>query len=177
MESEINLLKTDKKVKEKKSSFFKLCISVLMIVVFITASEMLYTFYLKNRLSGVISDQSAALNQIVSIDAKRVKFQTLKERLLAVNKILPARKIFKERVEIVTQSIPANVTVDSFTISEKGIELRVSSKSLSSINTFLDEGLPAISKQKQQPVSKIAIGSVGVSKNPAGYMTSATITF
>lgn len=177
MQNEINLLKTDKKVRVKKSSFFKLCLSILIIIVFVTAGEFLYAVYLKTRLAGIKSDQSATLKQIVSIDAKRVKFQTLNERLDAISKILPLRKIFQERVEVVTKNIPAQATVEAFDIDKNTIAIRVYSPRLDVINNFLETGLLNISNQKIQPVSRVIITSVGTSKSPAGYLTLATIVF
>lgn len=177
MQNEINLLNIDKKVREKKSSFFKLCLSILTVVVLVTAAELIYTVYLKNNLSRVITAQSVALNQIVSVDSTRVKFQTLKERLLAVSKILPEREIFKKRLEIITSNIPSGVTVNAFEIDKNIFEIHVYSNSLASINSFLETGLTNISEQKVQKVSKITVGSVGVSKSPVGYVSSAIIVF
>lgn len=177
MQNEINLLKTDKKVREKKSSFFKLCLSILTVVVLFTAAELVYTVYLKNNLSRIVTAQSAALNQIVSVDGTRVKFQTLKERLQTIGKILPQREIFKRRLEIVTGNIPSGVAVNSFDIDKNTYEVRVNSSNLSDINSFLEKGLTTIAEQKIEPVAKITVGSVGVSKSPDGYATSASITF
>jgi len=175
MQTEINLLQTQQKVQKKRSAFFKLCALLLFAVVLFTIAEITYTFYLRTQLSDLSEDQSATLSQITTLDAKRVKFQTLKERLAAISKILPESVTFNTRINAIFQNIPSGINADGLDANSKSITLRISSSSLALLDEFLTNGASRIARDKSIGVSQVEVNSVGLGLSEAAY--SATVIF
>ncbi len=175
METEINLLQTQKSVQKKKSAFFKLCAFLLFIVILVTIAEIAYTFYLRTKLSDLSFDQSSTLSQITSLDSKRVKFQTLKERLAAISRILPESATFNSRINAIFQNISAGLTITGLEANSKSIALRLNSSSLAQLDAFLGDGVARITRDKSIGVSQVEIDSVGMGLASTEY--GATVIF
>lgn len=177
MSDQINLLKTEKTVRQKTSMFFNICLGILILVIAVTAGEIFYRIYLNTRINAVDLEQQETSQQIKHIDAKRVKYQTLKERLNAIQKVYPEIKKFSTRLSELMGTIPAGISVTNVITEGQTIEFRLYSANLASLNTFLTSDLNDISKSKGLGVSKITINTIGINLNPAGYSTSVKFTF
>lgn len=177
MQTEINLLQTQQSVQKKKSAFFKLCAFLLFITVLITIAEITYTFYLRTKLSDLSQDQSATLSQITSLDSKRVKFQTLKERLAAISRILPDSVTFNSRINAIFQNIPAGITITGLEANSKSIALRIGSSNLALLDAFLGDGVTRITRDKSIGVTQVEVDSVGVGLSSTEYSASVIFYF
>lgn len=175
MSEQINLLKTEKKVQQKTSMFFNICLAILLIVAIVSVGEVLYRFYLNSRINEVDLEQQQTSERIKRIDAKRVKFETLKERLNAIDKVYPSIKKFSFRLNGLIEKVPGDISIEGITVSNPDIEYKLYSENLSTLNTFLTTDLLELSKSKELGISNITISTVGINPNPAGY--TATIKY
>ncbi len=176
MQTEINLLQQKESTQKKKSAFFKLSLFLLFLTILFTLGEIGYTYFLRSQIVSLGQDQSATLSQIKSLDAKRVKFQTLKERVLSIGKILPESMAFNNRINVLFQNIPAGIEVEEISTDLNTITLTVASSSLDQINSFLEERLPRIIRDKSIGVLKSEVDAVGINTE-SGYTASIELTF
>lgn len=177
MQTEINLLQQRESVQKKKSAFFKFSLFLLFLAIFLTVGEIGYAYFLRTKISSLGQDQSATLSQIKTLDAKRVKFQTLKERLVSIGKILPESAAFNNRINVLFQNIPPGITISEISTSTNSIKVRVAASSLDQINSFLEERVPRIIRDKSMGVKKSEIESVGIDRETSGYTASVEFTF
>lgn len=177
MENEINLLKTQVSVKRKTSAFFKLCAGILLVIVVFTVGELVYSVFLRNQLAQLAEKQSLITQQITEIDARRIKFQTLKERLGIIKTLLGPSKEFYERFSVVSSNIPPGITVTDIDSTANDMTLQLVSSELSILNLFLESNLEKITLTKNLGVSKVSIGSVGINADKSGYFATVKFAF
>lgn len=175
METQINLLSQQRSVQKKRSAFFKACLAILILVIIVTIGEIAYTYYLRTRIFSLGEAQSSTLSQIATLDAKRVKFQTLKERLIFIGKILPESATFNKRIDVIYQNVPSGITIADIDASIKAITITVTSSNLALINSFLDEGVKKIVAEKGIQVLKAEVDSVG--RGDSVYTAAVKFTF
>ncbi len=177
METQINLLQQQKSVQKKKSVFFKSCLVLLILVVLVTIGEIAYTYYLKQRIYQLGEAQSSTLSQIATLNSKRVKFQTLKERLTFIGTILPESTKYNRRIDVLYQHTPPGITIADIDATIKAITVTVISSNLALINTFLNEGVKAIVAEKSIGVLKAEVDAVGRYDSDSLYSASVKFTF
>ncbi|MBP6913591.1 MAG: hypothetical protein KBC00_03210 [Candidatus Levybacteria bacterium] len=173
----VNLIKTDKLQVKKKASFFYLSILVLLILVLITVLILLYLFFLKSSISNTISNQNKELSVLKSDQDKKIKILTTKERLNTIKRIIPNNSVPESRLEAVLSSIPSAVSLDKLEMIDTVMNITISSKSLSVLNSFLNSDLVALPGKKGSQVKKIEIQSFGLSSKGTSYSSDIKITF
>lgn len=151
----INLATSEKVKRIKTSSFFTLSLLILLLTTLIAVAVILYTFFLRTRISVLLKEEEKSISQLQAYDEKRVKHQAIKERLLSITKIISANDKLKERLSFLFSKIPSAISIDGILVDKDIITVNLSSPSLLAFSDILDTNLKEISADKTSEVKKI----------------------
>jgi Tfp pilus assembly protein PilN len=141
MNNEINLIASRRKasITKGKSVLFVRNIAISCLIFVIVLSISLF-FYSRNpRLLLLERQEQTAVRGISFAQQKIVSLLLTENRLSDIHSLLSKRDTFETTLSDIVRTLPQGVSVDSLSINQKAISITVSSLSLTSLNTFLDD--------------------------------------
>lgn len=140
MSKEINLIYSKKKSKISQERLIKLVNRVAYIIVAITALSAGGIYFLNQSVPlAALQKQESTITQNLTLSQQKIlKLMLIKDRLSQINTITNQRKNFDETIATIISSLPEGVSVNTFALNTKAIDITVSSHSLVAINQFLD---------------------------------------
>ncbi len=164
MAKNINLL-TDKREGNvplvfKKQKFLR-TIAVLMLFSVSAISIVIFILIALSPLPQLKQEEENLKNNLVEKKADIAKLFIIKERLSVAKSIIDERSNFHSEIEKLQAKMPVGVSVTSIDISDELISVTVSSRSLSLLNTFLDQIISAVTDRKE--FSKVSINNLTTS--------------
>lgn len=176
MNEEINLITVTKTEKKEKNKAIYYSLLFLLVCVILSISFIFYNLYLKTVISNIAGKQALAIQTLSTQTEKRAKFLTVSERLSSIKKIDFNNKDFLTRINLFENAIPSSLIITTFLATDKSFTVSLSSENLSVLNTFLEENLIDLSKNKTAGVTKIKVNSMQVDRGGL-YTTGITINF
>lgn len=176
MAESINLLQTTKVEKKERSLFFSISLLFLLISVILGVGLLLYTTYLKTKVSTLAVEKSKMLIQMQTYNEQRIKFLTVKERLRAIYPIITNNIKFNQTFVILEQNIPTQLNLADMKINKSSIFLTLTSNDLLSINEFLTDSIEKIISQDRL-VKAITINNFSIDKSSGGYSLGITVAY
>lgn len=151
MTSDINLISQNLNVSSKESQRVKRLRTIAVLSVFLVGILSIFLFLLNHVFfspSSIINQQNATLASLSSLGEKQAKLIVLNQRLNDISFLLKARKNYDLAISAVLEQAPFDVTAMSLSVEKGKLSMIVSSKSLLSMNSFLD-GLKSMVAKKQ----------------------------
>lgn len=148
--SEINLLRNQQGNVEKKQRIIRLTRTVAIVVAIVTATAAVGLFFLNidPTLSNIKNQETLLANQLLQNKEILTNHLLLVDRLTHAQSILTQRKTFENVIDATASLLPANIFVDTIAFSKDGMNLTVSSDSLSTLGTLLDNLQGAVGQKK-----------------------------
>ena len=125
--------------REKKIIRTLRVVSIVLLFSVVSSAAVLFVFTAKSNLYSLQKEQTGLLSQLSRFNAKAAKLLLTENRVKDISKIIDNRSNFDKTISLVTEVLPANIIVDSFTLDKKNITMSFRSSSLSSINTLLEK--------------------------------------
>lgn len=145
----------------------------LLIVCFLSIG-----LFLLNKNSPVYSlenEKDSLLKAISQLSERTSKFLFINARLQDISEILSKRTYMDKTLDLIMKEIPDNVLIKSISVDKNKLSLSVSSNSLSSINTLLDNLVNLVSSKKS--FNKIILSGISLDKSSKSYVLSITLIF
>lgn len=138
--NEINLISKKKEdlLRKKKIINGLRIISVVFLSLIVLSSIVVFFLRFTSPLDSLKKEESKLLTEISSSKQKMAKLLVASEKLKSISEIISQRPNFDKTIDTVLKEAPQNLQVSSLTIDKKNVVLTVSSQSLFSINTFMD---------------------------------------
>ncbi len=140
MKSEINLLidkKSTANEKLKKRIFILRLVSISFLFFVSISAVMLFIFILFSPLSGMRKTENTLTFQMTQFDPKVLKLEMTKERLVAINAILKKRGSQDQILNLLQPQKSQGVTIESLSLDKNVVLVRISSPSLSAIDSYV----------------------------------------
>ncbi len=176
MNNDINLVSSQEStsLNEKKRLKMIRVTAVVSLTVVALSSILIFILYSSLSLSSIKKDQDSTLNSISFLHKKSAELAIINNRLTDITNILQKRKNYTNAIATIRQQMPAGVSTTDLEINKDNVVLIVSSNSLQSIDTFLNNVISL--SQKQKVVSKIFIESLTVNEKSGSYSLSLSAT-
>lgn len=180
MEEKINLITTSKKkTTVKRSLFFNAAMGFLAVTVVISVIVTLITFYLNSRISIITTNQNTVVaNSIMGeSDSKRVRLQTIHDRLGSIKDIVSSDKQFDKRLKFIVDTIPAGIDIISFQVDKDTANVSISSNNLSVLNNLFEKNLKQAVSTPNGNIKSVTIDGFNLEKSTLSYTTNIKFTF
>lgn len=174
MKSNINLLSSSQieMVRQGRGAQV-LRILAIAAVSFISISSIVIFFVIKNLSpSEVKKQEEVVLKNISQLSSKEEKLLLVTQKLKDVRKIMASRPKYDEILAVLVGTVPDDVAIGTLEIDSEKINLSVSSKSLSSINTLIDSLLNMVREDKT--IKSVTIENVSVDVKTGNYSMTVT---
>ena len=164
MSNGINLLATTNKGLGKNEGKVKTLKLIALISIILVGLSSVTVFLLTRQfsVSSIENQQKSILQQMKIASKKETKIVIINNRLKAISDILLQRIDYSQIVKALSNKIPAEVSVDKLVISDKKISIMVSSASLLSINTVIDNFVDMA--KKKDMISSVILDSLSMDK-------------
>lgn len=141
---EINLLQRKKDDLAKSQKIIQILRTTSIIILFLTSLSSVALFILNSQspIPSLKEEEKKILKQFSTVDGKIAKILIVQDRIGTVNTIINSRK--KENqdnyhlIELIMQKVPQGVNINSLSFDKEQINLSVSTSSLNSVDTFLE---------------------------------------
>ncbi len=172
MNNDINLVgnQQQESLKEKKRLKTVRIAAVVSLIVISLMSLIIFILYSSLSLGSIKNDQNSTLNSISYLHSKAAQLAIVNNRLVDISNVLSKRKNYTNSINILKQQMPPGVTTSQLSISNGNVTFVVSSQSLDSLNTFLNNIISLA--QKQQTIDKIYIESLVINTKTGSYSLS-----
>jgi short subunit fatty acids transporter len=173
---DVNLL-TQKKQEGKNNTLFTSTLLILLVVILVTVSMILYMLYLRTNISNISKEETRSVSEMQKYNDKRAKHLAIKDRLSTVGKILKQNGILQERINLLLQSFPSAVAVESINASGMVVGVKLYSQDLGVFDNLLDNDLKSIPGLENSHVKKIDVDKFGKTGSNSGYSVDIRFTF
>lgn len=175
MNSEINLIsKNDAQaIKEKKRLKTIRAIAVVSLVFIALTSVLIFIISSQLSLSSIRKDENSTLQSISFLNKKAAKLAIMNDRLKDISDILQKRKNYISAINTLLQLMPPDVYTATLELDKKNVLLVVNSRSLLSIDKFLNSIIDLSSKK--QTINGVIIESLTVNEKTGNYSLSIKI--
>lgn len=141
MNEDVNLIGTKEKhealVPEKKVQLMRF-IAMLMLFSVSTAAVVLFILVALSPLPQLQKQEQSLRSALAGSHTDIGKLQLLDERVTSAGEILKARKQYDEIIAYVLQSMSGDIKITTIRMDKDALTLTVSSRSLASLDTFLN---------------------------------------
>lgn len=176
MNSSINLLqqKDDQLIKkQERLKILKLTAGIsLAVVAFL--SIIIFILNMQFSVTSIKNEQNSIINSISSLKDKSAKIVLVNDRIKGISEILKQRKDYSGLIEKVLVLVPSRAKITSFEISKDTLSMTVSSNSLLSINTYLNDMIKL--SQDEKLIKSLAIKGITVNFKTGEYNLSINAT-
>lgn len=169
MQKEINLL--PKKhigflAQEKTIVIFR--VITVFSAIFVLCSFVVIFFLQKNySLTAIQSQQASVTSKLALLHDKTTKEVALIDRTKKIASILKTRADLVDKISLIQKQAPQDVTIDTLTISKTDVSFLVTSKSLTSLQKFIDALTNLVAKKTL--LQKITIDNVVIDQVSGTY--------
>ncbi|MBI2074543.1 MAG: PilN domain-containing protein [Candidatus Levybacteria bacterium] len=170
--SEINLLPQKRYDPAKSRNIFLIfrIISFTLLILLFISSMVIFFIKLQSPLNSLKAEENMIIANIDSMKEKSIRNFIIHDRLLNISKVISQRTSYNVLVNQIVQNTPVSVSINSFSLDKKAVLLTISSSSLSSISTFLDNMVDLTIKKKF--FSKITLSSLSLDGRNGKYFLS-----
>ncbi len=163
MSNQINLLRSTKKRREESKKFLRIFQIISVCCLLIVSGVSFFIFFLNTTSSvpALQKEEDTLLSNFSSLRAKAVTLLLTKDRIKNIGTLVEKRSNFDTIVTKITQTVPPNVSVKSFSFDSKSVQMTVVSSSLFSLDTLF-VNLTKVAKEKK--ITKITLE--GISLDP-----------
>lgn len=172
MSDGVNLLTIEKKKEKKFGNFFTGSLLILVIMILISIGLLMYMIFLKTSFAGVTQAEGKALSTLNSYSSKRIKLQTLSERLTSIEKIIPENTKFSERISFIVKSFPPQFEVDGINVDGASLTVTLIASNLEALNSYINKDLHALVRKKNSDIKNVSIQNFGINPARGSYSTS-----
>lgn len=146
--------------KEKIKKLKNLSIALLALTAFLA----LVIFGLDYRFSAsYVKNQEANLLKVLeAYDEDTAKLFIVNTKLQDISKLLTKRNNFDEKIDKILAGSPESISIQEFTIDEKGIEMEATTNSLTDVDDFLNY---LIKLSDEDELSSITLKSLKLEKD------------
>lgn len=151
MTNDINLVSQNLGVSSKESKRVKRLKIVAVSSIFAVGILSIFLFLLNHVFlspASIISQQSTAIASLSSLGDKQAKLIVVTQRLNDISSLLKTRADYDLVISTVLEQAPFDMSSTSLSVEKGKLSMVVSSKSLLSVNSFL-EGLKSMVAKKQ----------------------------
>lgn len=173
----INLL-----VEEKKKTVHPLITKIIALrisavgLLFLVSilSVILFLLIALSPIPQLRRQEQVAKDNLATFHPDIAKLQIINERATAIAGIMTKRTAFDKTIDFLQSKLPRGVSIETLTMSKKAIEVTVSSKSLNSLNAFINN-LDASVEQKDT-FSSVTLSSLSSEDTKDYYSLTLNLT-
>ncbi|HZJ18552.1 MAG TPA: hypothetical protein VFD45_02965 [Patescibacteria group bacterium] len=176
MNSNINLLqqKDDQLIKkQKRLKILKLIAGILLATVALF-SIIIFILNTKFSVTSIKNEQNSVINSISALKAKAAKMILVNDRIKGTSEILKKRKDYTSLIQKVLNSVPGEAKTAGLDINKDSLNMSVSSNSLLSIDTYL-ENMIKLSQEKKL-IKNLVIKGINVNFKNGEFILSVNAT-
>ena len=169
MQKEINLLpKRQVDFLQKESTSVGFRIIMVFSVIIVVCSFIIIFFLQRNYSVDAIQTQQAAITAKLSpLHGKIVQELTLNDRAKKITTILKTRAQLVNKMNLIQKQLPQDVAIDTLEISKTDVSLSVTSRSLTSLQKFIDALTDLVTQKKL--LQKITIDNIMINQQSGTY--------
>lgn len=169
MQKEINLLphKNLGFLQQERTIMTVRVIAVLSVIFVVSSFVGVLLLGRNYSVDNVMAQQQTVQSKLNLLQTKTQKYLLLVDRLHKIEAMSKNQTPIITQMETLQQQVPQGVSIDTFTISKEGVFLSVSSSSLSSLRTFLDNLTQMVTQKKL--LKKLTIDNVAVNQKTGIY--------
>lgn len=140
MSKNINLLPKKNKYVLKHEKVLKslTTFSIFLLAFVFIVSVSLFLLQKTSSLNQLEKEKEDILVSLTKANEKTARYFFIRNRILEVSDILNKRSNLDKIIDLIQSKVPEDVSIDSLNIDKSSVGISLSSKSLYSINTFLD---------------------------------------
>ena len=176
MNKEINFLR-NKQHTTQDTSLVKYVRLASIVLLFLVGTAAIVLFFLESQ-SPVVAlkkQEDAALATLQELHAKAAKLILIDDRIGNINDILKTRTNYIKTMDLFLSKVPQDVVVTTLSINEEKVVLLISSRSLSNMNTFMDNMIVFTSTDKL--FKKVIVENISGDVKAGMYFLSLTAEF
>ncbi len=176
MNESINFLRnrqTGQVLREKKRVSILRRISIVFLLLVSFFSLLVFFLTTRSSLPTLRKEESALLSNLSPFQTKAGKLLFVESQIKDISGIVEKKSSFDKTIDTVTQAVPQNVLVKSFSIDKKNVVMTVSSSSLLAIDTMFNRLADAVGKKNV--FSKITLDSFAIDTKSAYYIVSLSL--
>ncbi|MFH1187165.1 MAG: hypothetical protein V1697_03275 [Candidatus Levyibacteriota bacterium] len=172
MNSSINLLQQKDEHLIKKRKKVKILRTTAGILLGLVAAFSIIIFILNIQfsVSSIKKEQNSVINSISALKEKAAKLILVNDRIKGISEILNKRKNYSNLIEAVLESVPGETKVTSLELNKETVKTTIASKSLLSINSFLD--IMIQHSQRKKIINNLTIKGINVNTRTGEYSLS-----
>ena len=172
----INLLRGRQKgqlLRERKLLRALRIVSIVLLLLVCFFSGFLFFFATRSSLPPLKKEEETLLSNLSTLHTKAVKLLLTQNRVKEIAGIIEKKSSFDKIIDTMTQSVPKNVSVQSFALDKKSVTMTIASSSLSPIDTMFN-GLENMVRNKIF-FSKLTLDSLDVNTKTGQYIISVSL--
>ncbi len=176
MNNDINLIsnKDASALKEKKRLKQVRTAAIGSLVTVAIVSILVFVINSQSSLASIKKDQNSTLTNISYLNKKAAKLAVVNSRLKDISAILEKRKNYTNAINTLLQLMPPGVNTTTLELEKNDVTLIVNSKSLLSLDKFLNSTIDLASKK--QVITGVKIESLTVNTKAGTYSLSIKAT-
>jgi len=177
MKTSINLVSKKRKPSAFRKRFFVVSIGFFSAIFVISVSLILYRLILQNQLAELESDEAKLISVVNQNPEKKVKYLTVRERLIEINNIMKRRKNINARISSVQSSLAEEVSITLIEGDETSVKLRVASENLLFVNNLLEQKINEYAAANNKIIKRIEMTSFNLNPTSLQYEVNFIIEF
>lgn len=160
MNDGINLISNRNEQLEKEQRLLRTLrvVAVSMLVTVAIVSVLVFFISFQIPLSALKQQQNAAISSISSLHNKLTTYYLTKDRVANLTTLLSTRKDYAKPIEVIFSKVSSELSIDVIDAGEKEISIGVSSRSLVSLDKFINDMFELGSKGKI--IKKVSLESL-----------------
>lgn len=172
MQKEINLLprKNLGILQQERTIIIVRAIAFLSVIILVTCFVGVFLLGKNYSIDTVNTQQNSVRARLQVLHNKTITYLTLQDRVRRIQTILKSRSLLEAKIETLQKQVPQDVLLKTLTVTTKTASLSVSSPSLSSLKSFLDNVTTLL--KKKTIFSTLVIDNVNVDAKTGAYSVS-----
>ncbi len=177
MKTGINLISPSQKKTFHGKRFVYGSVGIFSLVFLIAIVLLSYRLFLNARLGNLTDEETVQMQKINALQEKKVKFLIIHDRLASIQKLLKGRVDVNNKISIVKNVIPADVTIAALDGNPDAVTISVESESLESLNDLIEEKIMQIQITNKKAIKRIEMKSFRLIPERLAYSATFLVEF
>lgn len=177
MKSGINLISTSQKKTFHGKRLVYASVGTFLLVFFAAVSLISYRLFLNAKLSSLTDEETTLVQQINALQEKKVKILIIHDRLASIQKLLKSRNNVNNKISIVKNVIPDDVTISALDGNPDDVTVSVESENLQSLNDLIEDKVMQIQKTNKKAIKRIEMKSFRLVAERLTYSATFLVEF
>lgn len=177
MKKSINLSLGPKRTDAAYKKLFAFSFVFFIVTAVLSLTLIGYRLFLGSQYSSLERKEQQLNSQLLALVDRKDKLLETKSRLSDIKKIISTRAPIVQRIDTISEVLPATSQVNAISGTDADLEITLESENLSSLNLLVEQKIEEITLDSKKGIKKIEMRSFNLNPQTLRYVISFGIQF